>query len=160
MVRGNGDDLAGVAAEVAADHAFVNGDECGAQKMPRHTTVTYSCLAGADALDDRIEMIHEYQTCKYRMVFLTSKACNDSLRHAPRTPAVASPQQRLLARGAQRGAEGGRTLRVSSPGGSQRAGGAAVALWSPGQGVEAVAGAEEVVEGGGVGGAGGGGGLL
>ena len=47
----------GVESEAA--HEFVNGDKCGAQGLPRHTTVMYACLAGAGGPDDRIETIHE-----------------------------------------------------------------------------------------------------
>ena len=63
-------------------HAFVDGDTCGANAARRNTLVEYRCLAGAGAglTDDRIEMIEEYQTCRYRIIFLTNKACNSSLQ--------------------------------------------------------------------------------
>ena len=63
-------------------HAFVDGDECGGNTARRNTLVEYRCLAGAGAglTDDRIEMIEEYQTCRYRIILLTNKACNSSLQ--------------------------------------------------------------------------------
>ena len=58
---GEADALSG-AVESESEHAFVEGDKCGAQGVARQTTVTYVCLAGAHGLDDRIEIIHEVRT--------------------------------------------------------------------------------------------------
>ena len=55
------DALSGV-VESESEHAFVEGDKCGAQSVARQTTVTYACLAGAHGVDDRIELIHEVKT--------------------------------------------------------------------------------------------------
>ena len=84
----------GIVPAVAADgdgdkepeHQFVAGDGCGADQMARYTKVVYKCVAGVWALDDRIESIHEYEMCKYRIVVLTSKACNESLHHSVQGP--------------------------------------------------------------------------
>ena len=84
----------GIVPAVAADgdgdkepeHEFVAGDGCGADQMARYTKVVYKCVAGVWALDDRIESIHEYEMCKYRIVVLTSKACNESLHHSVQSP--------------------------------------------------------------------------
>ena len=84
----------GIVPAVAADgdgdkepeHEFVAGDGCGADQMARYTKVVYKCVAGVWALDDRIESIHEYEMCKYRIVVLTSKACNESLHHSVQGP--------------------------------------------------------------------------
>ena len=57
----------------------------------------------------------QYQTCKYLVVFLTNKACNDTLRHslAGGKSAVAPKQERLLSSSAiSRALSGGKTLGV------------------------------------------------